>query len=65
MLLCYIKNLFLSRNIDLENFTSSYSSAIKAFVMILAKKQMRDGQIDFDFIHKLYEKIDIESFVNK
>lgn len=55
---------FFSTN-GAENFNSGYESAIKAFIIILSKMFMRKGAVTYEFVKDLYEKVDIESFINQ
>jgi hypothetical protein len=52
------------RDKEYESFVVSYNTAVKSFVFLLIKMMIKKGSVDYDTIHKMYSKVDIENFID-
>lgn len=51
------------RDNELKVFNDSYNTAIKAFILVLAKMMLRKGEVTYEFIKDIYFNVAVDNFI--
>jgi DNA mismatch repair protein MSH5 len=62
-----ISNIFKQNRKDgeLKRFNDGCNTAVRAFVLVMARMMIRKGVVTRDFLNDMYTKVDIENFLSR